>query len=200
MGNYALTGGALVIPAAYSHMAADPSTSDPDWDGFLVTEIGSTDDADGVFQNNTNITSITFGANVTTIGALAFSGCSNLSSISIPSSVVTINHRVFMNCTNLTSITIPAGVTAIEQSTFNNTGLTSVTIPANVSTIVIAAFAYSKNLTSVTFEPATIANFGEDAFPINTGAGSSILKTAYTAGGAGTYTRTANGSDWAKEP
>jgi len=64
------------------------------------------------------------------------------------------------------------------------------------------AFIFSSNLTSVTFATGsnvTAANFGLNAFPVgNLGATSDALKTAYLAGGAGTYTRASGGSTWTK--
>jgi hypothetical protein len=42
--------------------------------------------------------------------------------------------------------------------------------------------------------------FHDDAFPEGrSGNGGNNLKTAYLAGGAGTYTRTKEGSDWKKK-
>ncbi|MDR2176866.1 MAG: leucine-rich repeat domain-containing protein [Treponema sp.] len=173
------------------------------------------------FRGCSGLTGITIPASVTSIGQYAFSGCSGLSSITIPAGVTSIEERAFSD-TSLTSVTIPAGVTSIGSyafsgtaltgvsipanvtsignSAFSGTALTSVSIPANVTSIGNFAFSGCTALTSVTFaEGSNIAdaNFGSYAFPQGEdGDGGNTLKTAYSTGRAGTYTRPANGDTW----
>jgi hypothetical protein len=53
-------------------------------------------------------------------------------------------------------------------------------------------FATGSNITS--------NNFGKDAFPEGSdGSGGNTLKTAYSTGKAGTYTRPTNGFTWTKQ-
>jgi hypothetical protein len=120
-------------------------------------------------------------ASVTSIGSWAFGGCTGLPSVTIPARVTRIGRYAFGGCTGLASVTIPASVTSIDSYAFDRcTGLTSVT------------FATGSNITS--------DYFGSSAFPQGTSVqGGDNLRTAYLAGGAGTYTRTANGSSWTKQ-
>jgi hypothetical protein len=75
-----------------------------------------------------------------------------------------------------------------------------------VTTIATDVFISCDTLTSVTFAAGSripSANFGINAFPEGGGPGAqrgNILRTVYLAdgGGAGTYTRSAGGTDWAK--
>ena len=133
-----------------------------------------------------DISSVSVGTNVTSIGLEAFYGATGLASITIPDSVISIGESAF-NGTGLTSITIPPLVTSIGSSAFynnhmlssvtfepgsllgrisshafsNDSGisiLTSITIPASVTSIDSYAFANTTKLSSVTFEADSSLN------------------------------------------
>ncbi len=90
---------------------------------------------------------------VTSLGSMAFSGCSNLTSITIPESVTSIGIWAFGDCKGLTSITIPESVTSIGNYAFVNCiGLKSITIPESVMSIGLYAFGNCKNMTSIAIE------------------------------------------------
>jgi hypothetical protein len=108
------------------------------------------------------LTSITIPDSVTSIGNLAFCGCTGLTSITIPDSVTSIGSGAFDGCTRLTSITIPDSVTSIGDSAFYGcTGLTSITIPDSVTSIGNYAFRGCTGLTSATLGTgvATISSY-----------------------------------------
>ncbi len=124
-----------------------------------VTSIG-----DLAFEGCTGLTSITIPDSVTSIGNWAFSGCSGLTSITIPNGVTSIGSFTFDGCTGLTSITIPDSVTSIGNWAFDGcTGLTSITIPNSVTSIGNAAFSDCSSLTSITI-PNSVTSIGNAAF------------------------------------
>ena len=110
--------------------------------------------------NRIGLTTVTFaeGSQLETIGESAFEACRFLSSITIPASVTEIGKNAFYNCydssnkTGLTEVTFAEGskLETIGESAFNGSGISSVTIPASVTSIGQKAFAYCKNLKSVT--------------------------------------------------
>ena len=81
-------------------------------------DLTSITSSDG-YYNNSNLTSIYVGSNVTTIGNLAFRSCSSLTSITIPDSVTSIGSYAFRSCSSLTNITIPDSVTSIGSYAFS---------------------------------------------------------------------------------
>ena len=110
---------------------------------------------------------VTYGSNtysVTSIGELAFYGCSGLTSVNIPNSVTSIGESAFACCSGLTSVTIPNSVTSIGESAFYECiGLTSVNIPNSVTSIGWDAFAECSGLTSITI-PNSVTSIGAWAF------------------------------------
>ena len=106
----------------------------------------------------------TIPSSVTSIGNLAFSGCSRLTNVTIPSSVISIGEQAFAACSGLTSITIPNGVTSIGEGAFNaNAGLTSITLPTSLRFIRNYAFNGCSGLTSVYFA-GDAPSVGSDVF------------------------------------
>ena len=100
------------------------------------------------FYSNKNITSVVIPQTVTTIGSLAFGGCT-FESIIIPSSVATIGDSAFVSCTSLSSVMISDGIITIGSTAFNSTALRSVIIPDSVTTIGSSAFATCLSLRTV---------------------------------------------------
>ena len=105
------------------------------------------------------VTSYTFGANVTAIGKYALYGCSNMTQLTFNgNNLTTIGDRAFYGCTGLTSVTLPNSITTIGYRAFSGcTGLTSVTIPSGVTTLGDSAFDGCNNLTSVTINSNAVA-------------------------------------------
>jgi hypothetical protein len=152
------------------------------------------------FSRCTRLTSVTIPDSVTTIAGYAFSGCDRLTSVTIPASVTNIFNCTFYGCSSLTSVTIPDSITTIEGRAFSNcTSLTSVTIPASVTTIWGYVFSGCDSLTSVTFaDGSNISENKFDAYSFDEN-GDLYLKYFAPNGGAGTYTREANGNTWSKQ-
>ena len=128
----------------------------------------------------TAVTSVEIGDKVTTINPALFRWCDNLSSVSIGSGVTTIGEsafydsgdadevdemivtigknvtnigeNAFYSCDKLKAITLPASVKTVESNAFANTGLTDITIPATVDSLGQRAFGECGNLTNIRIE------------------------------------------------
>jgi hypothetical protein len=94
-GNYATD---LIIPS--------------DFDGIKVNGIG-----DGAFSGK-QITSVTLGSGITTIGKSAFAGCTALKSVILPAGMTSIGVAAFNNCTALTKISLPSDLVSIGDQAF----------------------------------------------------------------------------------
>jgi len=171
---------------------------------------------DEAFRNCTGLLSITIPSSVTNIKQSAFQGCSSLQSITLPfvGDGITNTHFGYIfgalsysnnnTCVpaSLKTVTITGGSGILDNAFQGCTGLTDISIPASVTSIGNDAFSGCNNLTSVTFEGSGTNISTSNAFPEGSTNGNA-LRTAYTnltTGGAGTYTRAANGDTWTKTP
>lgn len=105
---------------------------------------------DGDFQGNSqlpwnsirkDITKVEIADGITSIGDLAFSGCTNLTSVVIPNSVKSIGHYAFYKCSRLTSATLPYELTSIgERAFYGCSELTTLDVPCTVTDLGREAF------------------------------------------------------------
>ena len=145
------------------------------------------------FLNCSNITSVTIGDGVTSIGYSAFYNCSSLTSVTIPDSVTSIGSSAFDGCSSLkyneynngkylgnsknpyivlvdvidataTSFTIHNATKLMHSDAFSDcSSLTSVTIGNSITSIGSYAFYNCSSLTSVTI-PDSLTSIGSSAF------------------------------------
>lgn len=142
------------------------------------------------FENCTQLTSISIGGSVQSIGAHAFTGCTGLRSVYLGDSVAEIHENAFKNCSNLMSITISNNSPEIYNTSFSGTALYN--DPSNwdnhvfyigqhlisadserisgdcivkngTTTIAHDAFRNCKNVTSVTI-PNSVERIGNNTF------------------------------------
>ena len=124
----------------------------------------------GVFQNCKDLTNVTFGDELETIGELSFYTCP-IKELRLPNSLKTIGNRAFQSCTQIESLDIPKSVETIGGEAFSwCDGLKELYIPANIDTIGYQTFYYCKNVERITIGK-NVCFIGSDAF-----AGSEKLK------------------------
>jgi hypothetical protein len=98
------------------------------------------------------ITSISDGANVTTIGNSAFFNCTNLTSISLPNAT-TIGGYAFFQCSALTSVTLPNATTIEDFAFFSCIALTSVYFDQNAPAESVDVYFDAPNVTNYVTNP-----------------------------------------------
>jgi hypothetical protein len=122
-----------------------------------------TTEATSAFSGFVNLKSF-IGANLTSIGAYAFYGCSKLILTELPEGLTKINSYSFRNCASLALTTLPPGVTEIGTHAFDGcTSLALTELPQAVKSILTYAFNNCSGLTEMTvYEKVT--NIGTSAF------------------------------------
>ncbi len=142
--------------------------------------------ADNAFENNTNITSVTFSGTQSgqafNIGASAFKNCTALQSVVIPENIVNIGASAFEGCTSLASLTFDgAGPEYPSKS--------------NLKSIQSRAFYGCTSLTDIVFP----INDGMTIYP-NAFAGAGLTSAGNIGGGTRTICWTVNGESFAIMP
>ena len=168
-------------------------TNNPSWSDYasyikyVTLPDGLTTIGDLAFSGCSSLTSITIPNSVTSIGGGAFRVCSRLTSITIPNSVTSIGDRAFYNCSRLTSITIPNSVTSIGNEVFwGCSRLTSITIPNSLTSIGYSAFNGCSKLTSITI-PNSVTSIGSNAFRYCSSLTSITIPNSVTSIGGGAF-------------
>ena len=87
-------------------------------------------------------------SSVTSIGEVAFWGCSSLMSIDIPSSVTSIGEGAFYGCSSLTSIDIPSSVASIGGEAFEDCSALTAVICRAENVLELGDYAFSEVPTS----------------------------------------------------
>ena len=106
----------------------------------------------GLFQNDTSITSIVFNDNLLSIGKYAFSGCTNLASMTFgtDSGLKIIGMNAFENCTSITEFDFPVSAGTFGANIFSGcTGLERASLSVAQVSKVSSAFGGCTNLDEI---------------------------------------------------
>lgn len=118
---------------------------------------------DGVFYNNTSLTSIQLPNKLENFWDNAFYGCTALNNIVMPSTVKAIYNNVFEGCTALTTVKLNEGCTTLGHHVFKNCPLDAVTFPTTLTSI--GEYAFEKtNLKKVDLSNTHITSLSTGSF------------------------------------
>lgn len=118
---------------------------------------------DGVFFNNTSLTSIKLPNKLKNFWDHAFCGCKALNNIVMPSTVEGIYNNVFEGCESLSNVTFNDSYTILGHHVFKNCPLTAVTFPKTLNSIGEYAFENTK-LTTVDLSNTKITSLSTGCF------------------------------------
>ena len=125
--------------------------------GEGVTSIGN-----NAFDSNTAMTVVHLPSSIVDIGSLAFSGCSNLTTIDAANGLSVIGG--FTTCTKLEEIHLPESIKNINERAFMGcTGLTTINLPDGLKVVGSNAFNGCSKLSLSTL-PASMTEIGDSAF------------------------------------
>ena len=111
-----------------------------------LTSVGSL-----AFYGCTALTAVTLPQSVTAIGSYAFAECSSLQTFRMNEGVTSIGECAFRACEKLAAITLPGSLERLGSMAFYRCeSLTAVTVPASVSSMGVSVFAYCKSLVRAT--------------------------------------------------
>ena len=148
----------LIDGSNYSGKASINTVKGTDKKTYKVTRIERE-----ALKGNLNITGLSIGSNVRTIGDSAFEGCANLKTASFGSKITSIGNRVFYG-TGITKVNIAGKITSIGTSAFENcSSLTTVKTSKLIKTIDERAFYGCSNLNTLTIGSG-VTSVGTDAF------------------------------------
>ena len=149
--SYDSSTGALTVTGSGS--MTDFSFSDTRWGGNDIKSVslpdGLTSIGEVAFYGCTSLTSVAIPDSVTSIGGFAFFGCTSLSSVTIPDSVTSIGYDAFSECTSLTAINVAEGNTAYVSENgvlFNKSKTSLIQYPAGKTD---SAYTIPDSVTSI---------------------------------------------------
>ena len=116
-------------------------------------DIAVTEIADKAFSKDKNLTTLTIGSNIKTIGKNVFSGCAKLKTVKGGGAVEVIKDSAFNGCVKLSKLPTFPKLVSIGGNAFKGcTALTKVTISASVNSIGKSAFGGCKKLKTITIK------------------------------------------------
>jgi len=123
---------------------------------FPVREI-----ADGAFQGNIELTSVTIPDSVTSIGDNIFVNCINLKTVNLPKNLKNISNSAFAGCIKLENITLPANLQVINDYAFKNcNALKTISLPDSITHIRTGAFMDCTSLSGSLVLPKNLERLG----------------------------------------
>mgnify|MGYP005807259303 CR=1 FL=1 len=110
------------------------------------------------------ITALSIGEGVASIGNLAFYGCSSLTAVTLPDTVTAVGDWAFADCTGLVMLMLGSGLRSIGESAFERCeSLGAVKLPEGLEALGNRAFNRCSSLVSVTV-PASVKSLGHMVF------------------------------------
>lgn len=129
---------------------------------FSHTQVSALEDF--AFDGCINLSTITFGEDLTSIGKYAFAGCRLLRTVEIPDTVTSLGKRAFGDCVSLDTVKIGSGISELPDYAFAGcVWLREITIPSTVKSVGNYAFYNCERLLHLNIEEG-VETIGDYAF------------------------------------
>ena len=116
------------------------------------------------YSNRTAIKSVVIQDGITSVGSFCFAECSQLTSVSFGADVKEIHSDAFYNCKKLATVALPANLQTLGSEAFRGcVAMTSVTFGNKLTSVGMDAFRYCNGLTKVTL-PDSITSMDTRVF------------------------------------
>ena len=120
--------------------------------------------SEAAFQQS-GVTSLSFPATLTTIGANVFNNCTNLAYVDMSETQVkTLPTYVFQKCSALKTVKLPPVLTSISNYAFDGAGITSLSLPASLTTLGDYVFQKCTSLESIDMSETKVTAIPLNAF------------------------------------
>lgn len=116
-----------------------------------VDEKANEDPNKGIFAGESNITTLTLGADLMGVGNYAFYHCTGMERATFGNGLTEIGHDAFAHCASMNGVSIPYNckLTFISDSAFAYSGIQTFALPLNVQTLYDSVFEGCDKLVSV---------------------------------------------------
>ena len=107
--------------------------------GSITTLPDDTNEYQGTFRGQLNLTDVTLPETLTKIGKKAFCGCTSLANINFPSAIATIGAAAFVGCTSLEieDLSLP-NLTSLGQNAFYGVSVRRISNLGNITSLPVA--------------------------------------------------------------
>lgn len=106
---------------------------------------------EGAFKGCAYLTNVDLNEGLQTIESYVFEGCASIIDVNIPSSVISLGSYAFKSCSGLTNVVLNEGIENINSGAFEGcTSLVALTVPNSVTIIKANVFKGCTNLISLT--------------------------------------------------
>ena len=132
--------------------------------GSITTIPDDTNNYQGTFRGQLNLTDVILPETLTKIGKFAFHGCTSLANINFPSAIASIGNSAFYNCTSLVieDLSLP-NLTSLGQNAFYGVKIKKISNLGNITALNGSGTLGDKTTLEEVVLPETLTSIGSNS-------------------------------------